>query len=105
LTKLDIFQNGTNSSDRNWTCKQSVLQVNGGWIDPAQLLNRYRFLINDQLARRSWQVREIPARRELRLGDEEREDLSEIATIATLEIVRVCFGQLRGMAHFGQLAR
>jgi hypothetical protein len=31
-------------------------------------------------------VREIPARRELHLGDEEREDLNEIATIATLEI-------------------
>ena len=32
------------------------------------------------------EVREIPARREYHLGDEEREDLSEVATIATLEI-------------------
>jgi len=40
-------------------------------------------------ARRSREVREIPARRELHLGDEEREDLSEIATVATLEIAPV----------------
>jgi hypothetical protein len=37
-------------------------------------------------ARRSRQVREIQARQELHLGDEEREDLNEIATVATLEI-------------------
>jgi len=38
------------------------------------------------LARRTTEVRQIPARADLHLGDEEREDLSEIATIATLEI-------------------
>jgi hypothetical protein len=38
------------------------------------------------VARRSREVRDIPIRSELHLGDEEREDLSEIATIATLEI-------------------
>ena len=37
-------------------------------------------------ARRSREVRDIPVRRESHLGDEEREDLSEIATIAALEI-------------------
>ena len=37
-------------------------------------------------ARRLTEVREIPARREYHLGDEEREDLSEVATLATLEI-------------------
>lgn len=37
-------------------------------------------------ARRAIEVREIPNRKELHLGDEEREDLSEIATVATLEI-------------------
>jgi len=37
-------------------------------------------------ARRMTEVRDIPARREFHLGDEEREDLSEVATIATLEI-------------------
>jgi hypothetical protein len=37
-------------------------------------------------ATRTTETREIPARQELRLGDEEREDLSEIATIGTLEI-------------------
>ncbi|MGA8650680.1 MAG: hypothetical protein WB677_08660 [Xanthobacteraceae bacterium] len=37
-------------------------------------------------ARRATEVREIPQRREFHLGDEEREDLSEVATIATLEI-------------------
>lgn len=35
---------------------------------------------------RATEVREIPARQELHLGDEEREDLQEIATIATVEI-------------------
>lgn len=37
-------------------------------------------------ARRSREVREIPVRRETHLGDEERQDLNEIETIATLEI-------------------
>jgi len=37
-------------------------------------------------ARRVTEVREIPARREYHLSDEDREDLSELATIATLEI-------------------
>jgi hypothetical protein len=43
-------------------------------------------------ARRSREVREIPVRKEIHLGDEEREDLSEIATIATLEIAPVHTG-------------
>lgn len=38
------------------------------------------------IARRLTEVREIPGRREFHLGDEEREDLSEVATVATLEI-------------------
>jgi hypothetical protein len=38
------------------------------------------------IARRTTEVRGIPARSEFHLGDEEREDLSEVATIATLEI-------------------
>jgi hypothetical protein len=37
-------------------------------------------------ARRAIEVKEIPLRREIHLGDEEREDLSEVATVATLEI-------------------
>jgi hypothetical protein len=37
-------------------------------------------------ARRVIEVKEIPLRKEIHLGDEEREDLSEVATIATLEI-------------------
>ena len=37
-------------------------------------------------ARRTVEVREIPERREFHLGDEEREELSEVATIATLEV-------------------
>ena len=40
-------------------------------------------------ATRATEVREIPARREVHLGDEEREDLSEVATIATLEIAPI----------------
>jgi hypothetical protein len=61
-------------------------------IDPEQIV---RWVIAEQqarpstlrtAARRTTEVREIPARREFHLGDEEREDLSEVATIATLEI-------------------
>lgn len=37
-------------------------------------------------ARRSREVRDIPLRQELHLGDEERENLTEVDTIATLEI-------------------
>ena len=37
-------------------------------------------------ARRRQEVRNIPVRAETHFGDEEREDLTEIATIATLEI-------------------
>lgn len=37
-------------------------------------------------ARQSVETREIPERREYHLGDEEREDLSEVALDATLEI-------------------
>jgi hypothetical protein len=61
-------------------------------IDPAQVLHwlkreneiapsTFRFA-----ARRSQEVRELPTAPEAHLGDEEREDLSEIATVATLEI-------------------
>jgi len=38
------------------------------------------------VARRRTELREIPARREYHFGDEEREDLTEVATIGTLEI-------------------
>jgi hypothetical protein len=37
-------------------------------------------------ARRAVEVRDIPLRSEFHLGDEEREDLSEVAVTATLEI-------------------
>lgn len=37
-------------------------------------------------ARRSREAREIPFRKEIHLGDEERQDLTEIDTITTLEI-------------------
>jgi hypothetical protein len=62
-------------------------------IDPAQIL---RWIIAEQraapstfriTASRATEAREIPIQKELRLGDEEREDLTEIATVATLEIV------------------
>lgn len=39
------------------------------------------------VAKRATESRDLPARRELRLGDQEREELSEIATIATLEVL------------------
>ncbi len=53
------------------------------WVKAAQERSRSTFRIT---ARRSRQVREIPARLELHLGDEEREDLNEIETVATLEV-------------------
>jgi len=64
-------------------------------LDPEQIV---RWLMVEQqaapstfriTARRTTEVRDVPARRELHLGDEEREDLSEIATIATLEIAPI----------------
>jgi hypothetical protein len=41
------------------------------------------------IARRTTEVREIPMRREVHLGDQEREDLNEIGTVGTLEIAPV----------------
>jgi hypothetical protein len=61
-------------------------------IDPGQLV---RWIMEEHqgaparfrtVARREVEVRDIPARRELHLGDEEREDLTEVDTVATLEI-------------------
>lgn len=61
-------------------------------IDPGQFVRwileehraaptRFRILVRCER-----EVREIPVRREFRLGDEEREDLTEVDTIATLEV-------------------
>lgn len=60
-------------------------------IDPDQVV---RWLMAERgtgsgfrvLARRSTEARDIPLRSEFGLGDGEREDLSEVATIVTLEI-------------------
>ena len=61
-------------------------------IDPKQIV---RWIIAEHritppslkiAARRTAEERQIPARADLHLGDEEREDLSEVATVATLEI-------------------
>ena len=61
-------------------------------IDPKQIV---RWMITEHrvtpaslkvIARRTNEVRQIPARAYLHLGDEECEDLSEVATVATLEI-------------------
>lgn len=61
-------------------------------IDPKQIV---RWIIAEHritpsslktVARRTTEERQIPACPELHLGDEEREDLREIATVATLEI-------------------
>lgn len=61
-------------------------------IDPAQVVRWIKaeheawpsaFRIT---AVRSREVRDIPARSEFHLGDEEREDLSEVAVLATVEI-------------------
>lgn len=61
-------------------------------IDPQQVVRWIRAEHEAALsaftitARRATEVKEIPLRKEVHLGDEEREDLSEVATIATLEI-------------------
>ena len=61
-------------------------------IDPVQVV---RWIMEDHqaapsrfriLALYTSEVRDIPARRELHLGDKERENLTEVDTIATLEI-------------------
>lgn len=61
-------------------------------IDPKQIV---RWVVAEHritpsslkiVARRTAEEHQIPARPELHLGDEEREDLREIATVATLEI-------------------
>ncbi len=61
-------------------------------IDPAQIVH---WIMDEQktapstlraVARRTTETREIPLRKELHLGDVEREDLSEVATTASLEI-------------------
>jgi hypothetical protein len=61
-------------------------------LDPAQIV-RWALAERDvvptslkMVATRTMEVRDIPMRKEYHLGDEEREDLSEVATIATLEI-------------------
>ena len=61
-------------------------------LDPEQIVQwvmaerRAPPLVFTAIARRTTEPRDLPARREIRLGDQEREDLNEIATIATLEI-------------------
>jgi hypothetical protein len=60
------------------------------WIMDEQQAAPERFRI---LARRSAELRDIPARKELHLGDQEREDLSEIETVATLEIAPAHAGE------------
>lgn len=53
------------------------------WIIAESRVSPSEFKIR---ASRSVETPELPARKELRLGGEEREDLSEIATVGTLEI-------------------
>ena len=64
-------------------------------IDPAQVL---RWLKRESevspatfriAARRAQEMRQLPVAKEAHLGDEEREDLSEVATVATLEVAPV----------------
>lgn len=68
-------------------------------IDPGQVV---RWLMAEQeaspsrfriLARRAAELRDIPVRSALHLGDEERETLSEVDTIATLELAPAHAGE------------
>lgn len=62
-------------------------------IDPEQLVNWVMAEREAQpsevkaIARRTAEAREIPTKRELHLGDQEREELTEIATVGILDIV------------------
>jgi hypothetical protein len=64
-------------------------------LDPEQLvrwIKAERKIAPDAFriaSRRGTEAKEIPVRKETHLGDEEREDLSEIVTLATLEIAPV----------------
>jgi hypothetical protein len=81
--------------DREQAIEQAIEQAMESYpvdIDPVQVV---RWIKAEQerspstfriTARRSRQVREIPARPELHLGDEEREDLNEIENVAILEV-------------------
>jgi hypothetical protein len=61
-------------------------------IDPEQLVNwvlaerQAQPLAVKATARRTTEMRELPIRREFHLGDQEREELNEIATVGILEI-------------------
>jgi hypothetical protein len=59
------------------------------WLMAAQATTPSLFKFD---ARRAVEVRDIPPRPDLHLGDEEREDLTEVATIATLEVTPVIVG-------------
>ena len=56
------------------------------WLREELKADRSRFRVTGWLSR---ETEKIPRRRELRLGDEEREDLSEVATVVTLDITPV----------------
>jgi len=56
------------------------------WLRKELKADPSRFRVTGWLSR---ETEKIPRRRELRLGDEEREDLSEVATVATLDIAPV----------------
>lgn len=53
------------------------------WIMAESRLAPHEFRIS---ARRAIETRELPARKELRLGEAERDDLTEVANIGALEI-------------------
>jgi hypothetical protein len=53
------------------------------WIMPESRVSPSEFEVS---ARRTIEPRELPTSKELRLGEEEREDLSEIAAVGTLQI-------------------
>lgn len=53
------------------------------WIIAESLLAPHEFKVS---ARRAIETRELPTRKEFRLGEVERDDLTEVATIGTLQI-------------------
>ena len=88
----DFGSTGTWRGSRAFNARAPIMETYPIDLDPEQIV---RWIVAEQKtapsafrvnARRTTEVRDIPSRKEIHLGDEEREDLREMATIATLEI-------------------
>src|SRR3974377_1745921 len=88
----DFGSTGTWRGSRAFNARAPIMETYPIDLDPEQIV---RWIVAEQKtapsafrvnARRTTEVGDVPSRKEIHLGDEEREDLREMATIATLEI-------------------